>query len=137
MAEFEPKIISFLCNWCSYAGADFAGTSRIQYPATTRAIHVMCTGRIDPTHILKAFAEGADGVLVAGCHLDECHYLVGNYKAEKRVKFVKDLLEEVGIEKERLMLGWVSAAEGERFSNTVKEFTERIKKLGPNPLRGG
>lgn len=132
---FEPKIIGFLCNWCSYAGADLAGTSRMQYPPSTRIIRMMCTGRVNPTFILRAFAEGADGVLVGGCHLGECHYVSGNYKAERRVKFVAELLEEVGIEKGRLMLKWISAAEGERFANTIKEFTEIIKKLGPSPLR--
>jgi F420-non-reducing hydrogenase iron-sulfur subunit len=132
---FEPRILGFLCNWCSYAGADLAGTSRMQYPPTLRVIRVMCTARIDPTFILKAFSEGADGVLVAGCHIGDCHYVSGNYKAQRRVKLVHELLEGVGIEKERLMLKWVSAAEGERFANTIKEFTSALRKLGPSPLR--
>jgi F420-non-reducing hydrogenase iron-sulfur subunit len=132
---FEPRILGFLCNWCSYAGADLAGTSRMQYPPTLRVIRVMCTARIDPTFILKAFSEGADGVLVAGCHIGDCHYVSGNYKAQRRVKLVHELLEGVGIEKERLMLKWVSAAEGERFANTIKEFTSTLRKLGPSPLR--
>ncbi len=135
MVEFEPRIIGFLCNWCSYAGADTAGTSRMQYPPTIRIIRVMCTGRLSPAFILKAFAEGADGVLVAGCHPGECHYVTGNYKAERRIKLLKEILEDVGIEKERLLLRWVSASEGERFANTVKELTNKIKKLGPSPLR--
>lgn len=135
MVEFEPRIIGFLCNWCSYAGADTAGTSRMQYPPTIRIIRVMCTGRLSPAFILKAFAEGADGVLVAGCHLGDCHYVTGNYKAERRINLLKEILDDVGIEKERLLLRWVSASEGERFANIVKELTNKIKKLGPSPLR--
>lgn len=135
MAEFEPKIIGFLCNWCSYAGADLAGTSRIQYPATIRVIKVMCSGRVDPAFILKAFAKGADGVLIGGCHLGDCHYVSGNYKAERRVEFIMSLLDELGIEKERLMLRWISASEGEKFAETIREFTKTIKKLGPSPLK--
>jgi F420-non-reducing hydrogenase iron-sulfur subunit len=135
MAEFEPKIIGFLCNWCSYAGADLAGTSRIQYPATIRVIRVMCSGRVDPAFILKAFAKGADGVLIGGCHLGDCHYVSGNYKAEKRVEFIMSLLDELGIGKERLMLRWVSASEGEKFAETIREFTKTIRKLGPSPLK--
>jgi F420-non-reducing hydrogenase iron-sulfur subunit len=132
---FEPKILGFLCNWCSYAGSDLAGTSRIQYPPTLRVIRVMCTARMDPTFILKAFHEGADGVLVAGCHPGDCHYVSGNYKAQRRVNLVHEILEGVGIEKDRLMLRWVSASEGERFANVVKEFTNTLKKIGPSPLR--
>ena len=132
---FEPKVIAFLCNWCAYAGADLAGTSRMQYSPNTRTIRIMCTGRMSPVFILKAFAEGADGVLVAGCHPGDCHYVSGNYGAEKRVKLVSELLPELGLEKERLMLRWVSASEGEIFAKTVNEFTDAIKKLGPSPLR--
>ncbi|MFQ6135635.1 MAG: hydrogenase iron-sulfur subunit [Candidatus Hydrothermarchaeales archaeon] len=135
MADFEPKIIGFLCNWCSYAGADMAGTSRMQYPPGIRIIRLMCTGRISPAFILKAFAEGADGVLVAGCHPGDCHYATGNYKAERRVKLIKEVLEDLGIEKERLLLTWISASEGEDFANTVRELTDTVKKLGPSPLR--
>jgi F420-non-reducing hydrogenase iron-sulfur subunit len=132
---FEPKIIAFLCNWCAYAGADLAGTSRSQYPPNTRTIRIMCTGRMSPVFILKAFVEGADGVLVAGCHPGDCHYVSGNYGAEKRVNLVSDLLPELGIEKERLLLRWISASEGQLFGKTVKDFTDTIKKLGPSPLR--
>lgn len=135
MAKFEPKIIGFLCNWCSYAGADLAGVSRMQYPPNVRVIRVMCSGRVDPSFVLKAFAEGADGVMVTGCHLGQCHYVTGNYSTEKRIKMLQTLLGDVGIEKERLVLKWISAAEGEIFANTVKEFTETIKKLGPSPLK--
>ncbi len=113
-----------------------AGINRIQYPPDIRIIRVMCTGRIDPSHILKAFANGADAVFIGGCHLGECHYVIGNYKAERRIKLVKDILEDLGIEKDRLMLRWISAAEGEKFANTMKELSERVKKLGPSPLRG-
>lgn len=135
MTKFEPKIIAFLCNWCSYAGADLAGTSRIQYPPNIRAIRVMCSGRVDPAFVLKAFAEGADGVIVAGCHLGQCHYVSGNYNTEKRMKFIKSILEDLGIEKERVLLIWISASEGSLFAENVKKFTDTIKKLGPSPLK--
>jgi F420-non-reducing hydrogenase iron-sulfur subunit len=135
MADFEPKILGFLCNWCCYAGADLAGTSRMQYPPTIRIIRIMCTARMDPAYILKAFAEGADAVFIGGCHFGDCHYVSGNYKADKRIKFVKDILEDLGIEKDRLMLRWISASEGEIFQKTMEDFTSRVKKLGPSPLR--
>lgn len=135
MAKFEPKIIGFLCNWCSYAGADLAGVSRTQYPPNVRVIRVMCSGRVDPSFVLKAFADGADGVMVTGCHLGQCHYVAGNYSTEKRIKMLQTLLGDIGIEKERLMLKWISAAEGEIFANAVKEFTETLRKLGPSPLK--
>jgi F420-non-reducing hydrogenase iron-sulfur subunit len=135
MARFEPKIIGFLCNWCAYAGADLAGTSRIQYPPNIRIIRVMCSGRVDPGFILKAFAEGADGVFVGGCHPGQCHYVSGNQSAERRIKMLCNLLEDLGIEKERLLLKWINAAEGELFAATIREFTAKIKKLGPSPLK--
>jgi F420-non-reducing hydrogenase iron-sulfur subunit len=135
LPEFEPKLIGFLCNWCTYAGSDMAGTSRFQYPPNLRVIRVMCSGRVDPTFLLKAFAEGADGVFVGGCHPGDCHYVAGNYKAERRIRLVQDLLEDLGIERERLLLRWISASEGERFATTVREFTETIKKLGPSPVK--
>ncbi len=135
MADFEPKIIAFMCNWCSYAGGDLAGTSRLQYPPNARIIRVMCTARINPSYVLKAFAEGADGVIVAGCHIGDCHYVTGNLKAEKRIKLLQELLPELGLEKERLLLRWISAAEGERFAKTMHEFIGLIKKLGPSPLK--
>jgi len=134
--EFEPKIIGFLCNWCSYAGADLAGVSRIQYPPNIRIIRVMCSGRIDPTFILEAFKDGADGVLVAGCHLpSDCHYISGNFKALRRVTLLKKVLSDFGIEPERVRLEWVSASEGDRFAAIVRDMVEEIKKLGPNPLK--
>jgi F420-non-reducing hydrogenase iron-sulfur subunit len=134
--QFEPKIIGFLCNWCAYAGADLAGVSRIQYPPNIRIIRVMCSGRIDPAFILEAFKDGADGVLVAGCHLpSDCHYLSGNFKALRRVTLLKEVLKDFGIEPERLRLEWVSASEGDKFADIVKDMVEEIKKLGPNPLK--
>ena len=137
MTEFKPKIVGFLCNWCSYAGADLAGVSRIQYPPTIRVVRVMCSGRVDPIFILEAFRSGADGVLVAGCHPGDCHYLAGNYKAQRRVVMMKRLLEQFGIEPGRLRLDWVSASEGDRFAKVVKDMTEDIRKLGPSPLKAG
>jgi F420-non-reducing hydrogenase iron-sulfur subunit len=135
--EFEPKIIGFLCNWCSYAGADLAGVSRIQYPPNIRIIRLMCSGRIDPAFILEAFKDGADGVLVAGCHLpSDCHYMSGNFKALRRINLLKRVLKDFGIEPERLRLEWISASEGDKFAAVVKSMVENVKKLGPNPLKG-
>ncbi|MEM1587102.1 MAG: hydrogenase iron-sulfur subunit [Candidatus Bathyarchaeia archaeon] len=134
--DFEPIIVGFLCNWCSYAGADLAGVSRIQYPPNIRVIRVMCSGRVDPAFILEAFKNGADGVLVAGCHLpSDCHYLAGNFKALRRVVLLRKILKEFGIEPERLWLEWVSASEGDKFARVVTEMVKEIKKLGPNPLK--
>lgn len=135
--EFEPKIIGFLCNWCSYAGADLAGVSRIQYPPNIRIIRLMCSGRIDPAFILEAFKDGADGVLVAGCHLpSDCHYMSGNFKALRRINLLKRVLKDFGIEPERLRLEWISASEGDKFAAVVKSMVENVKKLGPSPLKG-
>jgi F420-non-reducing hydrogenase iron-sulfur subunit len=136
--EFEPRIIGFLCNWCAYAGADLAGVSRIQYPPNIRIIRVMCSGRIDPVFILEALKDGADGVLVAGCHLpSDCHYISGNFKALRRITLLKKVLQDFGIEPERVRLEWVSASEGDRFAAIVRDMVEQIKKLGPNPLKMG
>ena len=133
---FEPKIIGFLCNWCSYAGADLAGVSRIQYPPNIRIIRVMCSGRIDPAFVFEAFKDGADGVLVAGCHLpSDCHYISGNFKAFRRINLLKRVLKEFGLEPERLRLEWISASEGDKFAAVVRSMVEEIKKLGPNPLK--
>lgn len=134
---FEPKIIGFLCNWCSYAGADLAGVSRIQYPPNIRIIRVMCSGRIDPVFVFEAFKDGADGVLVAGCHLpSDCHYISGNFKALRRITLLRKTLKEFGIEPERLRLEWISASEGDKFAAVVRDMVDEIKKLGPNPLKG-
>jgi F420-non-reducing hydrogenase iron-sulfur subunit len=135
MSEYEPKLVGFLCNWCSYAGADLAGVSRFQYPTNLRVIRVMCSGRVHPAHILEAFKDGADGVLVAGCHTPtDCHYISGNFKAQRRVAMVKKLMEQLGIDPERLRLEWISAAEGEKFAKTIREMTEDLKKLGQSPV---
>jgi F420-non-reducing hydrogenase iron-sulfur subunit len=134
--EFEPKILGFLCNWCSYAGADLAGVSRLQYPPNIRVLRVMCSARVNPVFILKALLGGVDGVFIGGCHPGDCHYMKGNYYTRRRITAVKKLLETMGIEPDRVRLEWVSASEGIRFADTVREFTETIKKLGPNPLKG-
>ena len=129
--QFEPRLIGFLCRWCSYTGADLAGTSRLQYPPNLTAIRVMCTGRVDPTFIVKALAGGADGVLVAGCHPGDCHYTEGNYRAQRRYPLLINLLDQFGIEPERVRLEWISASEGERFAQVVRELTETVRALGP------
>jgi F420-non-reducing hydrogenase iron-sulfur subunit len=128
---FEPKIVGFLCNWCSYAGADLAGTSRIKYAPNVRVIRVMCSGRLEPTFVLKAFKEGADGVLVCGCHPGDCHYIEGNYKVARRIPLLKKMLSQFGIEEERLRLEWVSASEGDRFASIVNDMTKKVRELGP------
>jgi F420-non-reducing hydrogenase iron-sulfur subunit len=131
MAEFSPKLVGFLCNWCSYAGADLAGVSRIQYPPNLRIIRVMCSGRVDPVIVLQSLIDGIDGVLVLGCHPGDCHYIAGNLFAEKKMQLTSNLLVKAGIHRDRLKLDWVSAAEGERFANIVTDFTQRIQSLGP------
>jgi F420-non-reducing hydrogenase iron-sulfur subunit len=129
--NFEPVIVGFLCNWCSYRAADLAGTSRIKMPPNVLDIRIMCTGRLDPAFVLKALREGADGVLVMGCHPGQCHYAEGNYKAMRRIALLKRTLKQFGLEDERLRLEWASAAEGPKFAATVAEMTEAIRKLGP------
>lgn len=128
---FTPTLLGFLCNWCSYAGADLAGVSRFQYPPNLRVIRVMCSGRVDPTHVLEAFTQQIDGVMVLGCHPGDCHYLTGNIYTESRMKTLQQFLEILGLNPERLCLNWVSASEGERFAQLVKDFTLTIKNLGP------
>ncbi len=132
--KFEPKILGFLCNWCSYAGADLAGVSRIQYPTNIRVIRVMCSGRVDPSFVADAFIHGIDGVIVLGCHLGDCHYLTGNYEAEIKMKALSKLLGLVNFSN-RMRLDWVSAAEGNKFAQIVSEFTNHIQKLGPSPMK--
>jgi F420-non-reducing hydrogenase iron-sulfur subunit len=129
--EYQPKIVGFLCNWCSYAGADLAGTSRICYPSNIRIIRVPCSGRVDPLLIVKSFQQGADGVLIAGCHPGDCHYSEGNYYARRRLALLHTLLEYIGIEKERFQIQWVSASEGKRWANVVSSFTEDLARMGP------
>jgi len=131
MKEREPKILAFLCNWCSYAGADLAGVSRIQYPPNVRVIRVPCSSRINPFFIVKALQQGIDGVLVAGCHPGDCHYISGNYIARRKFAIIKSFLEYIGIEKDRVQFTWISAAEGLRFAEVIKEVTEKIRHLGP------
>lgn len=133
--NFEPKIMGFLCSWCSYAGADMAGVSRMQYPPNIRVVRVMCSGRIDPLFVVKAFENGADGVLVSGCHPGDCHYATGNYFAERRFMTMRRLLDFFGIDERRLKLTWVSASEGARFAEIVTAMTEEIRALGPLNLR--
>jgi F420-non-reducing hydrogenase iron-sulfur subunit len=127
----EPKIIGFLCNWCSYRGADMAGMARLKYPPNVKIIRVPCSGRISPELVLRTFREGADGVLVLGCHIGDCHYTSGNHRTAKRMPVLKKLLEYTGIEPQRLYVDWVSAAEGERFATVIKDFTEQIRALPP------
>ena len=129
--EFEPKIAAFLCNWCSYAGADLAGVSRLQYPPYTRVIRVPCSGRINPFYIIRGLYEGLDGVWVSGCHPGDCHYQTGNYYARRRFALIKNLLEFVGIEKERVQFSWVSASEGGKFAEVSRLVSEDVKKVGP------
>ena len=131
----NPEILAFLCNWCSYAGADLAGTSRISYPTNVRSVRVMCSGRVDPSFILNAFSTGIDGVLVSGCHPGDCHYISGNLKAEKNVKSTKKILKLLGLGSERLRLEWISASEGQKFADVITDFTSELKRLGPNPLK--
>jgi len=134
LSQYEPRIVGFLCNWCGYAGADLAGTSRLSYPTNIRIIRVMCSGRVEPAFILNAFENGADGVLVAGCHPGDCHYRSGNQHAEKRIEKTKRLLDVVGIGSDRLRLEWISAAEGEKFASVIKDFTEKLRVKGPSWL---
>lgn len=129
--DFEPRIIGFLCNWCSYAGADAAGISRFKYQPNIRIVRVMCSGRVSPELVLRAFRAGADGVLVLGCHIGDCHYVSGNHRTAKRMPVLRRILEYIGIEPERLRLDWVSSAEAPKFQQVVNEFTETIKELGP------
>jgi len=131
---WQPKIIGILCNWCSYAGADLAGGGRIQYPPDVRVVRVMCTGRIDALFIMKAFTDGADGVLVSGCHFGDCHYLEGNYKAAKRMFMVKSLLKNIGLEDKRLRMTFVSASEGAKWAKVIGDVVKTVNDLGPSPI---
>jgi F420-non-reducing hydrogenase iron-sulfur subunit len=129
--EFEPKIVAFLCKWCSSAGSDLAGVSRMQYPPNVIPITVMCSGSISPLYILTAFKKGADGVLVSGCHPGDCHYIKGNYYARRRIALVKKLLEFIGLEPQRFQMSWVSAAEGTKYTQIIKDFVDELKPIGP------
>ncbi len=133
--EWQPKILAIICNWCSYAGADLAGGARTQYPTDVRAIRVMCTGRIDPLFVMKAFQDGADGVLISGCHFGDCHYLEGNYKAAKRMFLMKNILKNIGLEDKRLRMTFVSASEGAKWAGVIEDVIDTIKELGPSPIK--
>ncbi len=133
---FEPRIVAFLCNWCSYAGADLAGTSRVQYSPNVHNIRVNCSGRVDPMFVIQAIMKGADGVLIAGCHPGDCHYKIGNLYTRRRVMVLKEVLQTVGIEPGRIRLEWVSASEANKFGAVVDDFVNQVRELGPNPLRG-
>jgi len=133
--QFEPTIVAFCCNWCSYAGADAAGTAKVQYPANVNIIRVMCSGMVHPNMVIDALNNGADGVLMCGCHPGDCHYQEGNLRAEKRAEAIGLLLEDFGLEPERFRLEWVSASEGSRFAAIAREMVEQVRELGPNPYR--
>ena len=133
--DFEPKILAFCCNWCSYAGADLAGVSRLQYPTNIRIVRVMCSGMVHPNLVIDALTKGMDGVIMCGCHPGDCHYMDGNLKAEKRAEAITLMLEDFGLEYERFRLEWVSASEGPRFAEVMREMADTIKALGPSPYR--
>ena len=133
--SFKPTIVSFLCNWCSYTGADLAGTSRMKYASNVRIVRIMCSGRVDPTFVLKSFKEGADGVLICGCHPGDCHYHEGNYKCLRRYHLLQKFLQQMGIEEDRLRLEWISASEGKQFAELADSFTETITNLGPCKIK--
>ncbi|ADW16205.1 F420-non-reducing hydrogenase subunit D [Desulfobulbus propionicus DSM 2032] len=135
--SFLPNIVGFACQWCTYAGADLAGNLRAKYPPSIKLIKVPCSGRVEPEHVMEALANGADGVLVGGCHFGDCHYKTGNYKTANRMKILKQLLEDSGFDSRRFRLEWISGAEGYRFAEVVEEFTKELQELGPNPLKGG
>jgi len=135
MAEYEPTIIAFVCNWCTYTAADLAGTSRLIYPPNVRLIRMMCTGMVDPKYVIKALLEGADAVLISGCHPGDCHYINGNFKARRRVKLLKEILPRFGMDDRRLRLTWIGASEGVDFAKTIREMVAEIKALGPNEVR--
>jgi coenzyme F420-reducing hydrogenase delta subunit len=135
MGEYEPTIIAFVCNWCTYTAADLAGTSRLAYPSNTRLIRMMCTGMVDPKYVIKALLEGADAVLISGCHPGDCHYINGNFKARRRVKLLKEILPHFGFDERRVRLAWIGASEGVDFARTMREMATEIKELGPTEVR--
>ncbi len=134
--EFDPVIVAFACNWCSYAGADLAGISRLQYPPNVRIIRVMCSGMVHPNLVIDALTRGADGVIICGCHIGDCHYREGNVRAQKRAEAISLMLEDFGIEEARFRIEWISASEGPRFAQVMRDFTGEIRALGPNPMKG-
>jgi F420-non-reducing hydrogenase iron-sulfur subunit len=135
--EFSPNIVGFACQWCTYAGADLAGNLRCKYPPTVKLIKVPCSGRVEPEYVLEALSRGADGVFIGGCHFGDCHYKEGNYKTDRRTKLISKLIQEFGFEKERFRWEWISGSEGKKFAEVMTEYTEQLKKLGPNPVKEG
>lgn len=135
MEDFEPIIVAFVCNWCTFTAADLAGTSRLSYPANVRLIRVMCSGMVDPKYVIKAFLEGADAVLIGGCWPGDCHYINGNLKARRRVALLKAILKRFGFEEDRLWLRWIAASEGNLFADTIKEMVEKVKAIGPSQVK--
>jgi F420-non-reducing hydrogenase iron-sulfur subunit len=133
--NFEPTIIAFVCNWCTYTAADLAGTSRLSYPTNVRLIRVMCTGMVDPKYVIKALLEGADAVLISGCHPGDCHYINGNYKARRRIKLLKAILPQYGFDEKRIKLTWIGASDGIQFARTIREMVEDIRAMGPNEAK--
>ena len=132
---YEPRIIAFLCNWCTYTGADLAGTSRLQYPPNVRVVRMMCSGAVDPVYVLKPLLDGVDGVLIGGCHPGDCHYQTGNYKTRRRYVAMREILKSTGLDDDRIWLRWISASEGQRFAETITEMVTALKELGPSPMR--
>ncbi|MCK5541405.1 MAG: hydrogenase iron-sulfur subunit [Desulfobacterales bacterium] len=135
MTEFEPTIVAFFCNWCTYTASDLAGTSRLSYPPNIKIIRMMCTGMVDPKYVIKALLEGADAVLISGCHPGDCHYINGNYKARRRVKLLKEMLKRFGLEEERLRLTWIGASDGLQLAETINTMVDQVKKLGPSEIK--
>lgn len=135
MGDYEPTIVAFVCNWCTYTAADLAGTSRLSYPTNVRLIRVMCTGMVDPKYVIKALLEGADAVLISGCHIGDCHYINGNLKARRRIKLLKEILPRFGFDERRVKLTWIGASDGIQFAETIKEMVPALKGLGPNEVR--
>jgi F420-non-reducing hydrogenase iron-sulfur subunit len=131
---FEPKIVGFLCNWCTASAADLAGTTRAQYPPNLHPVRVMCSSTVDPVYVIKALFSGADSVMIGGCHPGDCHYVSGNYKARRRIAMLKNIFESLGLDADRIWIRWISASEGPEFAEAVREITEETKKAGPNPL---
>lgn len=135
MKEFEPAIVAFFCNWCTYTAADLAGTSRLSYPPNIKVVRMMCTGMVDPKYVIKALLEGADGVLISGCHPGDCHYINGNFKARRRVKLLKAVLAQFGFEQERFRLTWIGASDGRQLAETITQMVEQVKQLGPSEAK--
>ena len=133
--HFEPRIVAFLCNWCTYTGADLAGTSRLQYPPNVRVVRMMCSGAVDPVYVLKPLLDGADGVLIGGCHPGDCHYQTGNYKTRRRYVAMREILKSTGLDDNRIWLRWISASEGQLFAETITDMVLALKELGPSPMR--